>query len=94
MLKILFVTGEDYSAMNVEQHIGIKKAAKMTEDNGGEFIIKGDFNAMLAVREFDEVDPYFISFIKDRIQGKANTKHTNFFILEGGGFINYKGELI
>lgn len=91
MLKILFVTGEEYAATNVEKHIGIKEATKRTEDNGGELILKGEFNAKLAVREFDTVDPYFISFIRDRIQD-SNTQHTNFFVIEGGGFINYKGE--
>ena len=87
-MKILFVTGDDFAAVSVEEEIGIEAAAKMTEENGGELILNKQFYAELMIREFGEVDPFFISFIRDRIEDSDHKKTTDFFILEGGGFMN------
>lgn len=82
-MKILFITGDDYSAMGVEQEIGIEKAAKMTIDNGGSLTINDDeLYAELSILEFKEVDEKFIEFIKDKIMDYDDAKHTDFYVIE------------
>ena len=82
-MKILHVTGDDYAAMYVEDDIGVEKAVKMTLENGGKLKINNDDTyAVLTIREYKDVDPAFIEFIKDTIMDYDMSKHENFFVIK------------
>lgn len=82
-MKILFVTGDEYSAMHVSDDIGISNAVKMAEENNGTFTIDNDESyAELSILEFGDVDPKFIEFIESKMIDYDNSKHTDFFVIE------------
>jgi hypothetical protein len=85
-MKILYVTGDDYAAMYVEDDLGVDKAVKMTEDNGGKMTIDNDeVYAELSILEFKDVDPDFVDFVKHKIMDYDMSKHENFFVIEEAG---------
>jgi hypothetical protein len=85
-MKILYVTGDDYAAMYVEDDLGVDKAVKMTEENGGKMTIANDeVYAELSILEFKDVDPAFVDFVKYTIMDYDMSKHENFFVIEEAG---------
>lgn len=83
ILKVLLVSGDGFAALNIEQEIGIEKAAKMTIENGGELEIYGDhYYALLRILEFGEVDPKFIDFVINEIQDYTKAKDKTFYVIE------------
>jgi hypothetical protein len=85
-MKILYVTGDDYAAMYVEDDLCVDKAVKMTEENGGKMTIANDeVYAELSILEFKDVDPAFVDFVKHKIMDYDMSKHENFFVIEGAG---------
>jgi hypothetical protein len=82
-MKILFVTGDEYSAMQINDEIGIAKAYEMTKENGGKLTIDDDETyAELSIIEFGEVDPKFVEFINDKMIDYDSSKHTDFFVID------------
>lgn len=82
-MKLLYVTGSDYSAMHISDEFGIEKAIKLAEENGGSYIVDNDeIYAELKILEFGEVDSNFISFIEDKFIDYDVSKGTDFFIIK------------
>jgi hypothetical protein len=82
-MNVLIVTGGDFSAMHVDDRIGVKEAYKLAKENGGNYVIDDDYvYAELSIREFGEVDPEFISFICDNFIDYDQSKDTDFFIID------------
>lgn len=82
-MKILYVTGDDYAAMYVEDDLGVDEAVKMTEENGGKITIANDeVYAELSILEFKDVDPAFVDFVKYKIMNYDMSKHINFFVIK------------
>jgi 3D (Asp-Asp-Asp) domain-containing protein len=83
MTKFLFVTGDDYAAMHVENKLGVKEAAKLAEANGGTHTIGTDeVYAQLSIVQFGDVDPAFVAFVKDAFIDYDTLKHENFYVIE------------
>lgn len=82
-LKILYVTGDDYAAMYVEDDLGVDEAVKMVEENDGKITIANDeVYAELSIFEFKDVDPAFVDFVKHKIMNYDMSKHVNFFVIK------------
>jgi len=80
---VLLITGEDYSAMKVEQEIGIEEAYKLTVKNGGKLTIDNEIlYADLSVLKFGDVDPTFITFIESELLDYDQSKSTNFYVID------------
>ena len=80
---VLFITGEDYSAMEVEQEIGIEEAYKLTVKNGGKLTIDNEIlYADLSVLKFGDVDSTFITFIESELLDYDQSKSTNFYVID------------
>ncbi len=88
-MKILWITGDDYSAASfkanfsaseIADQLKVGDPAKLFEHEVG---IDGDgyyFEAELF--EFGDVDPAFIKFIQGNVRDYDQQKHENFFVLE------------
>ena len=90
-MKILHVYGEEYSALNVEQEIGLDDAYQLAKANGGSVDIDNDngcYMASVDVLTFGEVDSKFVDFIRNSIMDYDDSKHENFYE------INEKGRVI
>lgn len=82
-MRILYVYGDEYSALNVEQEIGIEEAAKLVEENGGQVAINNnEFYANLKILTFKEVDPEFVSFVQLNLLDYDASKSENFYVIE------------
>jgi hypothetical protein len=82
-MKVLYVHGDDYAALHIEDVLGVKGAALMASENGGELTIdNGEVYAELSIKEFGEVDPAFVSFVKYTLMDYDASKHENFFVIE------------
>lgn len=82
-MKILYVTGGDFAALDVSDNYGIDKAVKLAEVNGGSATIDEDgIYADITIQEFGRVDPKFVSFIFDNIQDYSISKDTDFFVIK------------
>lgn len=85
MTTVLHVSGDaDFAAMNIEDDYGVMKAYEAAVAAGGYAEIELDCEtAYVTVKEFGEVDPEFIDFIRAYVQDDyEQTKATNFFIIE------------
>lgn len=85
-MKILYVTGNDYSASNVKEKMGIEKAVKFAKDNGGSITVNNDeleiYDTDMTIFEFGEVDPRFVDFVLNELMDYDDSKHTNFYVIE------------
>lgn len=81
-MKVLYVFGEEYSALNFENSkLTIADGIKIAQSNC--FCYSDEFYAEFRVYEFDgNVDSKFISFLKNEILDYDQLKHENFYILE------------
>lgn len=75
-MRVLFVTGEDFSAVEFENE---NKGKSVTEiiDNISDY--ESDMWE-LSVYEFDSIDPKFIEFVRDNIQDYDQSKEQNFYV--------------
>ncbi len=74
--RILFVSGEDYSALSFEKaNPGVLVSDII--DNIGDY--ESD-EWELSIREFGEIDPEFVKFIKNNIQDYDMSKDVNFYL--------------
>ena len=75
--KVLLVTsGDDYAALNFENKYSGSKVSDIIENLSK---YEGD-DWELSVFEFGHIDPKFVSFIKNKIQGYDQSKNTNFYL--------------
>jgi hypothetical protein len=82
-MDILYVRGDDYAAMYIEDSLGVKEATKLAKRNGGEYVINNDeVYAELEIKSFGEVDMEFVGFIKFSLMDYDASKHENFFVIE------------
>jgi hypothetical protein len=82
-MKILYISGDEYSAMSVEQEIGIPKAIELATSNNGKYTYESDETfAELKILEFGEVDSEFVEFIVDNFIDYDRAKDTNFYLIE------------
>lgn len=85
-MKILYITGageDDFGAMSVEQEIGVKEAYQLAKENGGSYTYETDETyADISIKEFGDVDPKFITFIRNEFIDYDNSKATDFHVIE------------
>ena len=86
-MKLLFVTGEDFSAVQFEEDYPTEKhwLALFNELHKKEISRRVDEEETyyeITAKEFGEVDPDFISFLRARILDYDQCKDTNFYIVE------------
>lgn len=82
-MKLLYITGDEYSAMYVEKEIGINKAHELAAGNGGSYTYESETTyAEIYIKEFGDVDPKFVDFIQDNFIDYDQSKDTDFFIIE------------
>jgi MoaA/NifB/PqqE/SkfB family radical SAM enzyme len=74
--KVLFVTGEDYSALSFER----ENAGSLVSDIIDNIQDYESDEWELSVHEFGEIDPNFVKFIKNKIQDYDMSKDTNFYL--------------
>lgn len=86
MTKILYVTGDEYSAMYIEDGVGVEEAYRQAaESEGKKTFIDDNGYAECEVLEFGEVDFKFIEFIRNNIQDYDVAKHKNFYEIDSEG---------
>lgn len=85
-MKIIYVHGdEDYGANYFEEEYGLSseclaRAAADIEAQGGKMVVEDDEGSYIAeIKEFGDIDPDFIEFVKGEIQDYDNSKHVNFY---------------
>lgn len=79
-MKVLFVTGEDFSALEFENQYSGTAVSEII-DNLCDYENEDEWE--LKVLEFEgDIDPNFIAFIRNNIQDYDMSKSTNFY-LEG-----------
>lgn len=82
---VLHIYGEEYSALSVEQEIGINKAYQDAVSNGGKVTYNtDDFYAECRVHRFTSVDPKFIEFINTHMIDYDRVKHENYYVIKYG----------
>ena len=85
MTKVILVNGEgDYGVIEFkESGISVEKAYQMAIDEGGRtYITLEDEIITVKAYDFGDVDPEFISFIRNEVQDYDMAKFQNFFIVE------------
>jgi hypothetical protein len=78
---ILFVKGDDYSALNFEQNFKaqevyeqmIKEGVSVKTYESDEYYID------VYIKEFQDVDPKFIEFVRDELHDYDSAKHYDFY---------------
>jgi hypothetical protein len=76
----LFVKGDDYSALNFEQNFNaqqvyddmVSKGEKRVSFESDEYYID------VYIKEFDDIDPEFIDFVRNEIHDYDSSKHYDF----------------
>lgn len=85
MTKVLFIQGDgDYDAVRIERLIGYEEAAKRTADAGGGLVIdweEDEVYAELSIREFSDVDPNFVTFIRNHFVDYDVAKAKDFYVI-------------
>lgn len=82
-MKILFASGEEYSAMFIRDEFGIERAFNWAKNNGGSCVIEDEHNyAEIKILEFGDVDEKFLDFLRKEVVGYDQSKHKDFFIIE------------
>lgn len=77
-MKMIYVYGDDYAALEFEKYFNGKTVKEIIErffDNEEEH--DGDFE--MDLYEFEEIDPNFIKFVNRNIQDYDQSKHENFY---------------
>ena len=81
-MKILYVYGDDYTALKFEQsQYDENSIAKMIE-NGEDPAKLFDFYIEFDLYKFNEIDSSFVDFIRNEIQNYDDSKHNNFYVVE------------
>lgn len=82
MKKTVFlsVKGEDYSALDFEQNYNAQKEyEKMVKDGVTSRTFQTDeYDIEVKIHEFGEIDPAFISFLRDGFLDYDDCKHRDF----------------
>jgi len=82
-MKILFITGEDYSARYYEDNYTMREVLRRLDDKGYCEIDDGDGQFTAELMEFKgEISNKFISFIRNELMDYDSTKDTNFYIVK------------
>lgn len=80
-MTILEVYGDDYSAVTFEDELNedVQKYVDLCSENGGNYEEDG---IEFEIHEFGDVDPDFITWVKDDLLDYDDGKHHNFYVLE------------
>lgn len=79
--RILLIEGnDDFGALEIENSIGIKKAAEMVER--GESLCTDEIDAEGTILEFDAIDPEFIQFVFDEMCDYDSLKNKCFYVID------------
>ena len=83
---MIYVSGEDYSALNFEQsEFGVEEAWNKAMEEGGTWSYENDDEELyfdIEAYEFNNVDPRFIVFIHNEMIDEDSAKHYNFYCFE------------
>lgn len=81
---VLEVYGNDYAAVTFEDDLegDVKKYVDLCNENGGDYQDE-EAGIEFQIHEFDEVDPDFIEWVKNTLLDYDDSKHHNFYVLEG-----------
>jgi hypothetical protein len=83
-MKILYVYGDDdYGAVNFEDsNYTVEDVVKMVEEEGQDEFETDDGDSFFAeVLNFKDVDPEFITWVKNTIQDYDDSKNKDFYIV-------------
>lgn len=85
-MKVLFVKGDDYSALEFEEsNYTVEEIAQLIESKDEEKLenIREEFGYIeFQLFEFGEVDSKFIDFVRNKIQDYDISKAENFYEVE------------
>lgn len=75
---MIYVDGDDYAALEFEKYFKGKSVKEIIERFfEGDEEYDGDFD--MGLYEFKNIDPEFISFIRNEISDYDQSKHSNFY---------------
>lgn len=85
-MKILFINGESdsYTAMTIEDDIGIENFVKEVELHGGKLKFDDmdrEIFGEAEIIEYENVDKDFIKFIRNNFIDYDEAKHRDFYVL-------------
>lgn len=82
-MKILWITGDDFSASAFEEHHTVEEiASQLTVGAGTRSFEKEEYYFEAKLLEFGDVDPKFIEFVHEKVQDHDQKKDCNFYVVD------------
>lgn len=81
-MKILWITGDDYSALIFEEQCTIQETAEQLKVGESKEFEGADYIFSAKLLEFKDVDPKFIEFVQNEVMDYDGKKHANFYVVE------------